>query len=252
MPGLRDWSIRAYWACQERIAPDLRYSQLHYEDALRDNIRAGVDWLDIGCGKRLLPEWRHEAEAELAARARSLTGIDPHEPSLRANRTISAKVLGFADRLPFREATFDVVTANMVVEHLAEPRILMREVCRVLRPGGRFVFHTPNRDGYTTRLARLVPETLKKGLIRMLEGRHASDVFPTHYRANTRKEIIDLAAATGFEVESVSFTLSAAQFAVILPLAVLELLWIRLLMNPRLAHLRHTLIVVLRKPFSSA
>lgn len=250
MPGLRDLSVRAYLACQQRIAPDVRYAQLHYEDTLRETIEPGFDWLDIGCGKRLLPAWRHEAESELAGRVRTLTGIDPDEPSLRANRTVSRKILGFADTLPFRDRAFDIVTANMVVEHLIEPRNLLVEAFRVLRPGGRFIFHTPNRHGYTTRLAQVVPESVKKKLIRLLENRHESDVFPTHYRANTREEIVGLSSATGFEVEAFNYILSAAQFAVIFPLSLIELFWIRLLMKPRFEHLRHTLIVVLRKPIA--
>jgi SAM-dependent methyltransferase len=50
-----------------------------------------------------------------------------------------ADVLGDAHALPFRDGSFSFVLAMSVVEHLRFPRVAMREVRRVLRPGGRFI-----------------------------------------------------------------------------------------------------------------
>lgn len=246
--GLRRMSLRAYQACQRVIAPGLRYAQSHYEESLRSIVADGCDWLDIGCGKHILPEWRREAEVELIARVHTVVGIDLDGPSLRANETVRLRVLGSGSTLPFGPATFDLVTANMVVEHLEDPAAQLEEAFRVLRPGGRFVLHTPNARSYTTQLARITPEPVKLLAIRLLEGRESSDVFPTYYRANTAGRITELAATAGFEVEQLQHVVSSAQFAVLLPLAVLELAWIRLLMTRRLESRRHTLIVTLRRP----
>ncbi len=49
-----------------------------------------------------------------------------------------ADVRGDAHRLPFRDAAFDHVAANAVLEHVCDPAAATREVARVLRPGGVF------------------------------------------------------------------------------------------------------------------
>ena len=45
-----------------------------------------------------------------------------------------------AEQLPFEAGTFDAVVSNFVVHHLARPTVVFQEVCRVLKPGGRFAF----------------------------------------------------------------------------------------------------------------
>ena len=50
-----------------------------------------------------------------------------------------------AARLPFAEATFDAAILMHVFAHLAQPQESLREVARVLRPGGRLGILTPNR-----------------------------------------------------------------------------------------------------------
>lgn len=50
-----------------------------------------------------------------------------------------------ADRLDYDDDTFDYVVAIEVLEHITELDQALREIQRVLRPGGRFAFTTPNR-----------------------------------------------------------------------------------------------------------
>ena len=45
-----------------------------------------------------------------------------------------------AEQLPFDQSSFDVVVASFVVHHLARPQTVLKEVRRVLKPGGKFVF----------------------------------------------------------------------------------------------------------------
>lgn len=46
--------------------------------------------------------------------------------------------------LPFKESTFDLVTCTEVIEHLEHYRYTLREMYRVLKPGGALVLTTPN------------------------------------------------------------------------------------------------------------
>jgi ubiquinone/menaquinone biosynthesis C-methylase UbiE len=239
-----------YAKIERRIIPGLRYSQYLYEDALRDSLRPNSSWLDLGCGHRVLPVWREKEEQSLVRVVQRAVGLDYDWPSLLKHRSIQMRVRGDISHLPFSDNSFDVVTANMVVEHLEEPAAQFREIRRVLKPTGMFIFHTPNANGYTTVAARMVPEFMKSGLIQMLDGRPAEDVFETHYRANTASQIRKLANENGLDVVKIRFIATTAKFAVIAPIAFLELLWIRLLLTRAFRPLRTNLIVTLRKPFA--
>jgi SAM-dependent methyltransferase len=238
---------RIYWRLEGLLAPGLRYAQDAYEGRLGEAIPRGCRWLDLGCGHQLLPEWRRATEATLVQRAGMLVGLDPEREALRQHRTIALRIAGDATALPFADAAFDRVTANMVVEHLPDPRRQFAEIRRILRPGGRFIFHTPNREGHYVRLARLVPEAVKSLGVWLLEGRRPADRFPTYYRANSEGDIVSSAVAAGLRLVEIEFVASTALFAVVAPLAILELLWIRLTQR-RFPRLRSNLVVVLERP----
>lgn len=244
----RETLERIYWSLRGRIAPGLTYAHHVYEDALRAWVPAGSRWLDVGCGRHLLPSWRRNHEAQLVAAARTVVGVDADMASLRDHQGFARKVRGEIAHLPFADGRFDIVTANMVVEHLRDPAAQFREIARVLAPGGVFLFHTPNALGYVTVCARMIPGALKTGLAWVLEQRREEDLFPTHYRANTKGTIRRLARDAGFEIAHFQPIPSDAALLVVPPLAALELVWIRLTMTRALAPLRTNLIVALRKP----
>ena len=246
-PKMRESLNKFYGFAKGKIVPDLRYSQYVYEDVLEAHVTSKSDWLDIGCGHHLLPSWRFEQEMELIGRAQSVVGLDYDFPSLTKHKTISRKVMGTADALPFKNEHFDIVTGNMVVEHLDKPGIQFAEIKRVLKPDGLFIFHTVNETGYFAAMRKLVPDILVKRLARVLDGRESDDVFEVHYKANSEKKINQLSEKTGFAVEKINFISSDAVFSLVPPLAVVELLWIKLLMLRSLHKLRTNLIVVLRK-----
>lgn len=54
---------------------------------------------------------------------------------------------GDGSRMPFADGAFDTVLSDNVVEHIPGPALgaHLREVVRILRPDGRYAFHTPNR-----------------------------------------------------------------------------------------------------------
>ncbi|MGH3734953.1 MAG: class I SAM-dependent methyltransferase [Micromonosporaceae bacterium] len=63
-----------------------------------------------------------------------------------------------AERIPYDDESFDLVVGHAVLHHIPDVEVAMREVLRVLKPGGRFVFAgDPTRigDWYARRLGRL-------------------------------------------------------------------------------------------------
>ena len=110
---------------------------------IRNRVGVEAKVLDIGCGGGLLSN-------ELARERFLVTGIDQSSGALdTARQTDSTKtvdyVLGNAENLPFASGQFDVACCLDVLEHVEDPRRVVAEACRVLRPGGIFLFHTFNR-----------------------------------------------------------------------------------------------------------
>src|SRR5579862_7466183 len=128
------WRLRVSWRLVARLTPWLCSSQETYFERLETLIRPKLRILDIGCGKEFLMSWlRPELYARWSAAILDkavIFGVDPHEPSLR-QRTGGLHACALADQIPFSASTFDLVTANMVVEHLQEPDLVLREACRV-------------------------------------------------------------------------------------------------------------------------
>lgn len=236
-----------YWSMRRRIVPTLGSSQDIYETVLTELVGSNVTWLDVGCGHQILPEWREDAEREIVGNCGDIVGMDYEFGSLVKHRTISRLVRGDITNLPFKESTFDLVTANMVVEHLADPAVQFHEIARVLKPDGLFLFHTPNARGYFSLLRRLVPNGIAKKLASLLDGRNSDDIFPVHYRANTTKKIGLLAQTTGLKIARTRMVVSEAALQLIPPLAFFELIGIRVLMTEPMKPFRTNIIALLRK-----
>ena len=227
---LRNTMYRLSDAANRTIAPSLKYSQLLYEDEISCRLKHDISWLDLGCGHHILPPWRQSQELALVSGCQSVVGLDPCLPALQTHCSIKRLVAGDISQLPFSDATFDLATANMVVEHLSDPLGQFCEVRRVLKPGGRFLFHTPNAVSYFCLMRRLVPSRLNKHLVWLLDGRRVEDVFPVQYKANTIRRISDLARSTGFRVKRIKMLVSSPIFVFVPPIMVFELLFLRVLM----------------------
>lgn len=234
-------------ALQRRLAPGVQYSQQTYEARLKDQLKPTDVWLDIGCGHTVLPEWRGAEESALVRKTPFVVGIDMDLDALSRHRSITNLCQSNVSSLPFPNDTFDIVTANMVVEHLDAPAIQFAEIARVLKVGGLFMFHTPNLGSYLMPLIRMIPERVKPALARLIEGRPSEDVYPTHYRSNSPRMIEAAVAGTSLSLEHLEYVTSTPTFTVIPPLLVPELLLLRQLQRPGLARFRATIICRLRK-----
>jgi ubiquinone/menaquinone biosynthesis C-methylase UbiE len=245
--ALRRKCFQFYWKVKRLIAPRMKDAQVVYEDCLGDLVPSSRHWLDIGCGHQVLQAWRSQAEGALVARAGVVIGLDRQQDSLKKHRSIRRRVAGDLSGLPFADGTFDLVTANMVLEHLREPTRQVTEIFRVLKPGGSLVALTPNAFGYQAIIARCLPGPLKRGLVKVLQDRPSEDVFPAYYRINSQQTIARIAAEAGFSKVRVDHVSTEAQLIAFPPLVVPELFLIRLLMTKPLRRLRPNLVAILEK-----
>jgi SAM-dependent methyltransferase len=133
----------------------LRLQELALQDAGFEELEAALKHgaarprvLDAGCATGALLEKLRDrgwacAGVELspaAAYARTERGLDVRETSLEESR--------------FPGASFDLVLASHLIEHVNDPASFVREAYRVLVPGGYFLVTTPNIAGFQARLFR--------------------------------------------------------------------------------------------------
>lgn len=125
---------------------------------------------------------RLEADGEVVA-------LDPDRVGLGQN-PLAAKVRGDGQRLPFSDDSFDLVFSEYVFEHLPRPEAALREIDRVLAPGGSFVVLVPNPRHYYARIADRTPFWFHR-LWFALQGIESADVdrFPTQYEWGTYSDV---------------------------------------------------------------
>ena len=194
--------IKGKVAIAKAIHLDLTHPQVWYGRALQRYVSPGIRWLDVGCGYQILPDWAMPpAEQKRLARSVAfLAGADVDE-RIKDHPLLTYRIKALGGALPFKAETFDLVTANMVVEHISDPENFLSDIFKVLRPNGRFIFHTPNYLFWLIFISHLVPDPVKKSIIKIIEHRDAEDVFPTYYTMNSSGRIGRLARQAGFEVE---------------------------------------------------
>jgi 2-polyprenyl-3-methyl-5-hydroxy-6-metoxy-1,4-benzoquinol methylase len=136
-------------------------------------------FLDAGCG-----DGRYLAAlASLPGRPQHVVGSDIAERILATARLATEQagieaelVRANLEALPFEDASFDLVLCAQVIEHLLDPSAGIRELARVVCPGGRVVVSTDNRRAFVSRLLN-APRTLLVGLLG-LTGRRRRVEFP--------------------------------------------------------------------------
>jgi ubiquinone/menaquinone biosynthesis C-methylase UbiE len=145
--------------------------------AYATRLSKGARVLDIGCGAGY-------GTATLAQHALAATGIDVSADAVefaRAHYPLpNLTFLGAsATALPFPSASFDVITAFEVIEHLDNWHDLLIEARRLLRPSGVFLVSTPNKSYYAESRAETGPNPFHSHEFEYAEFRDAlAAVFP--------------------------------------------------------------------------
>jgi ubiquinone/menaquinone biosynthesis C-methylase UbiE len=142
----------------------------HFGEHRRGSPEAPLRILDLGCG----PGVSSFVLAEAVPGPALVTGVDISAPMIERARALLrqryAHLSGLsflcADALdlPLRDASFDVVTGHSFLYIIGERERALREIARVLVPGGRLVLMEPARDGSLLSAARGALPDLRAGL----------------------------------------------------------------------------------------
>jgi ubiquinone/menaquinone biosynthesis C-methylase UbiE len=147
-------------------------------------LRPSDSLLDVGSGDGF---WT----ARFAMHAARVTGLEPDEQMLGLARGLYQRsnveyVRGSAESIPYPNSTFDKVVSVSCLEHFADPLQGLREMARVLKPGGRLAISVDS----------LLPENSPLSFREWHRRRH----FVTHYF--NHEELQSMMKTVGLQCES--------------------------------------------------
>jgi SAM-dependent methyltransferase len=186
-PTLRDFYNQRYAQVsvdhRSEFHPDVRREIDGVLAALGPGSRRVLDFgCNVGTATRLFAEAGHH-----------VVGVDIAESvvAVARERVPSARfeVIESEAKLPFAEASFEFCFASEVIEHLFDVRGFLREVHRVLVPGGTFLVTTPYHG------------LVKNLVIALLYFESHFSPTGTHIRFFSRRSLARCLRAAGFEVE---------------------------------------------------
>ena len=180
-----------YWWNARRSGGLKKLESVYRKLALRDHIAfitkaagdRGVDVLDVGCGSgTLLGLLKHRGfrvtgldfSAEAAAIAKAENGVDV--------------AVGSLEEAHFPAESFDVVTLFHVMEHVTNPRQVLAEVSRVLKPNGVAILQVPNIESWQ---------------FKIFGARWYGLDIPRHVIDYSRNSMLKLLADSGFVVNRI-------------------------------------------------
>jgi 2-polyprenyl-3-methyl-5-hydroxy-6-metoxy-1,4-benzoquinol methylase len=139
--------------------------------------------IDLGCG-------RGEFLDTLTQLGFSATGCDGESSYVSDlnDRGMDAHLCNLDECLPFPDGCADVVSCLEVIEHVVRTEFFVKEISRILKPGGHAVLSTPNYLFWRWRLDHVLGRALKG------EG--------VHVRFFTRQGLVDLLQQNGLKVVS--------------------------------------------------
>jgi 2-polyprenyl-3-methyl-5-hydroxy-6-metoxy-1,4-benzoquinol methylase len=171
-----------------------RLESIYRKVALRDHIafistaagrlhRKGVKLLDVGCGSGTLI-------GLLKQRGFQVLGVDTSEEASDVARIENdvTVVVGTLDEVQVENHSFDMVTLFHVMEHVTNPRRVLAEVDRILKPAGILVLQVPNIDSWQ---------------FRWFGSRWYGLDIPRHVIDYSRTAILKLLSDSGFSVKRV-------------------------------------------------
>jgi ubiquinone/menaquinone biosynthesis C-methylase UbiE len=177
---VQDW-IAQYYPVRYSGSGFLYHSRIVTDmlNGVRMSDRRSDKVLDVGCGigfvSQLYPNF-------------DITGVDISDEMLKRNPFKHLKAP--AENLPFPDDHFDFVICRSLLHHLEEPLIGLKEMFRVLKPGGKWVCWDPNYSFFVNLFRKLFQRT---------------DRFSHLHKSFTVRELRRMLDESGFHIEKTHF-----------------------------------------------
>lgn len=165
-----------------------------YHDLIAKSVEPGMTVLDVGCGRGLIASYPWQNHEKI-----KLWGIDP-DPTAAENPHLESFTLLTDDpnwKIP--SGSVDLAVARYVLEHVEDPIAFFRNLSRVLKPGGKFIFLTPNRWHPAMIASHWLPYGLKQQILELTKRADPQDVFPTCYLLNSARAVKQAVQRCGLE-----------------------------------------------------
>jgi len=171
--------------------------------------------LDVACGTGVLAR----AAAERVGADGAVTGLDANEEMLAVARRKSARIEwkhGRAESLPFPDASFDRVVSQFGFMFFDDRSAALREMMRVLRPGGRLALAVCDALDHSPGYAVLAE------LLHRLFGHAVADAFRAPFVLGDARELLALCLAAGIDNAAVARIDGTVRFSSIVSLVSTE------------------------------
>jgi SAM-dependent methyltransferase len=169
------------------------------------HIQSGQRVLDVACGTGILAR---EAASRVGSTGH-VVGIDPSPGMVSVARQLAPTIEwreGMAESLPFSDRSFDVVVSQFGLMFFTDRRQAIREMLRVLAPGGRLTVaiwdSLNNIPAYASEVA----------LLEQMAGRQAADSLRAPFVLGNRKDLAKLFSQAGVASAQITTHQGTAQF----------------------------------------
>lgn len=183
-----------YRQFKRRHCPNFLEAEEIFYQWLDEESASGKVLLNVGCGSKsvLLPLYPNFSK---------VIGVDVDEQAVSRHQDLTERLVGSVENIPLPKSSVDIVVAEWVLEHLPNPDRVFKEISRVLKPGGHFIFLTPNLASPMIMAGKilnfLLGEKKISQLVLFFTGRPEEETFRHYYLANSKSPLQNFGLSAG-------------------------------------------------------
>jgi len=161
--------------------------------------------LDIGCGDGIGCEPGYTRA--IGAHVDDFWGLEPDPDMLPPEGVFDQFQHALMETAELPEGAFDIAYSFMVMEHVADPDAFLQAVSRCLKPGGVYIFMTPNAWHYFTMTASTLNFLKVDEIVLRILRRSEIDSYhyPVQYKCNSGKRLRAQASRAGFSQTGIAY-----------------------------------------------